>query len=108
MKNRLLPILLVLFSSMLQAQVFVDANASGSNNGTSWANAYTDLGMALDNAEAGNELWVAAGTYTPMANDTAFFAISTANLSLYGGFNGTETSLGDRDITANPTILSGD
>ena len=89
--------------------VYVDAAAAGSNNGTSWADAYTDLADALNNAAAGSDVWLAAGTYTPGdgSTDTAYYRIS-ADLQLYGGFAGTESSPDERDIAANPTVLSGD
>ncbi|MGL1885934.1 MAG: fibronectin type III domain-containing protein, partial [Reichenbachiella sp.] len=84
---------------------YVDASATGANNGASWNDAFTDLqdGIAL-----GNTIWVAAGTYTPAASGrTATFSIKNGS-RLYGGFNGTETDQSQRNITANATILSGD
>ena len=59
------------------------------------------------NANTGNEIWVAAGTYLPGGTPEATFAINT-NLVLLGGFDGTESSAADRDPEENPTILSGD
>ncbi|MDQ3017754.1 MAG: hypothetical protein M3R25_13670 [Bacteroidota bacterium] len=59
---------LVLFfinCTTMQAQIFVKADAAGTNDGTSWTNAFTNLQDALDTADPGDELWLAAGTYTP-------------------------------------------
>lgn len=90
----------------LSAQVvYVDADATGSGDGSSWANAFTDLAAALDAAEAGNSVWVADGRYVTPA-DTSF--VINKELTLLGGFNGTETDAGDADASANLTILSGD
>ena len=94
----------------LTGRTFVNQNANGANNGSSWADAYTDLKTALESAEAGDEIWVAEGTYKPAApggNSTSTFLIDK-NLKLYGGFAGAECNLSERDIVLHPTILSGD
>ena len=92
-----------------QTTRFVDADASGANNGTSWSDAYTDLQDALGAAVSGDEIWVAAGTYIPSSGSdrTVSFVLSDG-VGLYGGFAGSETLRSQRDPAANPTILSGD
>ena len=104
-KNLLLSALLLLGLTTSAQVVYVDADATGDNDGSTWANAFDDLTVALDSAAAGSELWIAAGTYvTP---DSASFFIER-ELSLYGGFDGTETDRAAANPTANVTILSGD
>lgn len=107
---------LVLFSIPHNAQIFfVKADASGANNGSSWENAYSDLSLAIKEITSG-EIWVAAGTYLPSLDATGNIPSNQRdlaftlkeNLALYGGFNGTETILTDRNFEENETILSGD
>ena len=93
--------------------IFVNYAAHGQKNGTSWADAFTDLQSALNIAQSENEVWVAAGTYWPTnrtdAADPRSATFSLNNgVKLYGGFSGNEGSLQERKWMANPTILSGD
>ena len=92
------------------AQVYVDGNATGANNGSSWVDAYVSLQDAFDGSSPGDEIWIAAGTYLPrISGDTidAFFSLPH-DLVVYGGFTGTESSVSQRDWLANETVLTGD
>ncbi|MBL8761625.1 MAG: hypothetical protein JNL50_10015 [Phycisphaerae bacterium] len=80
---------------------YVNDNASGASDGTSWATAYTDLQVPLVAAKniggAYAEIWTAQGFYYPTSGTsrTASFVIPSG-LRLYGGFAGSETSLSQR------------
>jgi len=90
-------------------KLYVDIDATGANNGSTWTDAFTSLTDALQNVPNDIDIWMAEGTYTPHVSDrNSSFVIQTNNLKLYGGFNGTETLLSERDFKANETIFSGD
>ncbi|MBN1338908.1 MAG: hypothetical protein JXA03_06270 [Bacteroidales bacterium] len=124
MKNLLIGIVLMfmlaIFSCSVAAQstIFVNASATGSNNGTSWTNAYTSFQSAFNAAVANDQIWVAKGTYKPsydygMGGGSRYFHFRLKNdVSIYGGFAGTETAINQRanygSGEANETILSGD
>jgi hypothetical protein len=88
---------------------FVDHDAPGLDNGTSWPDAFRDLQSALAAGQAGDQVWVAEGTYHPTqsTDQQATFRLPDG-ASVYGGFAGGETALDDRDPLAHPTTLSGE
>ncbi|MCZ8189102.1 MAG: cadherin domain-containing protein [Microcystis sp. LE19-338.1B] len=89
--------------------IFVRANAGGSNNGTSWVDAFTSLQDALAAARSGDTIWVAGGTYKPTTGTDRNATFTLKNqVEIYGGFAGSETSLSQRNVATNATILSGD
>ncbi|MDM8521772.1 DUF1565 domain-containing protein [Desulfococcaceae bacterium HSG8] len=94
----------------LSGIIYVDAdNASGVENGQSWATAHTTLTDALIKAVSGNEIWVAEGTYYPTTGTDRNASFSLiAGVTLYGGFAGTESGSDERDWEVNKTVLSGD
>jgi hypothetical protein len=89
-------------------KIYVNAAATGANNGTTWPNAFTSLESAIAAFTTVNEIWVATGTYKPTGTArTSTFTMKNA-IKLYGGFNGTETLLSERNPKINTTVLSGD
>ena len=94
--------------------LYVDADLSGgANDGSSWADAFQGtLGLqaALSAAVAGDQIFVAQGTYLPTDTGlrTEAFALKDG-VAVYGSFLGTETSPDERPpfFTA-PSVLSGD
>ena len=95
----------------LMSTMYVNQNAAGSGDGTSWENAFRYLQTACEAAaqfpeDAPKEIWIAAGTYKP-ENIDGFFRLS-ANTSYIGGFAGKESSKSQRNVTANVVNISGD
>lgn len=77
----------------------------------SWENACQELQTALYLAEAGDEIWVAEGTYKPdfpyENNPTLSFEL-VDGVKLYGGFRGNEPDIEERAGLFRETILSGE
>jgi hypothetical protein len=89
--------------------IYVDTDADGADDGTSWDDAYPDLQDALAAASAGDGIWVAAGMYKPTDSTERTVAFEmVAGVGIYGGFAGSETERSARDWVPNPTVLSGD
>jgi len=118
-KNLLLVILLsVSLTTLTQAAVrYVKSDATGTNTGTSWTDAYTSLQSALTAAVSGDQIWVAKGTYKPSVQvggtGPRYASFQMKNgVFIRGGFAGTETLVSQRTDFGvgglNETILSGD
>ena len=92
---------------------YVNDTATGAGTGTSWADAFTDLQDALDQAVSGDEIWVARGIYRPSqrvnADDPRSATFHLVNgVAVYGGFTGVETQRDQRDWLSVTSMLSGD
>ncbi len=98
--------------------IYVDIDATtGANDGSSWANAFKELSDALNICQHHDQIWIAEGTYypqqdssgniNPTSNRTKTFFINK-DIAIYGGFNGTETSINQRNLEKHVVILSGD
>lgn len=86
---------------------YVKPTATGTGDGSSWNNASGDLQKMIDELADNNvsqqagEVWVAAGTYKPQSqlisgmNYSASFRMRDG-ISVYGGFEGDETSKQER------------
>ncbi len=98
--------------------IYVDHTADGEDSGESWMDAFTSFQSALDQAEAGDQIWVAKGTYKPesdygLGGGSRYYHFRMVDeVAIYGGFSGGEISLDQRvDFgfgESNETILSGD
>jgi len=104
--------------------IYVDTNAVGANDGSSWADAFNYLQDALITASAGDEIRVAQGTYKPNegilttpgrrsrtsgeADREASFILKS-DVTIKGGFAGFgEPDPNAYDSEVYKTILSGD
>ncbi len=91
--------------------LYVNVAAVG-GDGSSWAQALTDLPGALAVAAGCStvtEIWVASGTYRPTGSSDRIATFELRNnLAIYGGFAGVETDLSQRDVNLNYCELSGD
>lgn len=92
-----------------QTRYYVSAEATVAGDGTSWQST-TTLADALGRVRAGDEIWMQGGTYTVPAEGFTL----PSGVSLYGGFQGTETRTDERETLgkpfqfAHPTVISGD
>ncbi|UCG48095.1 MAG: hypothetical protein JSU94_21785, partial [Phycisphaerales bacterium] len=105
----------VLNQVVVPVVLYVDADAHGAEDGSSWANAFTALQDALAAAKGTDEIRVAGGVYCPdrgagitSGDRSATFQLKKA-VAVRGGYAGLGAPNPDqRDIHAYETILSGD
>ncbi len=99
------------FAAFATGQTIRTVSTIGPGGPGPWATATTNLAAALAASQPGDEVWIAAGIYTPATsgNQTVSFVIPSG-VRVFGGLVGTELALSDRaaDPLSHPTILSGD
>jgi len=110
--------ILAQFSSAYAVVRYVKPGSAGTAPYTSWATASNDLQAVINACIAGDEIWIAAGTYKPNRRADALTVITATNrnnafvlttgVKIYGGFTGSETLLSQRNVTSNVVVLSGD
>ncbi len=117
--NTLIVVLcLVIYSIGVNATVrYVKPIATGTGDGSSWANAHSDIQTMINASSQGDSVWVAAGEYKPNSyppecpdctNSRYYTFYIKDGVSLFGNFNGTEIDITQRDFGINTTFLSGD
>jgi hypothetical protein len=88
--------------------IFVDPSSSDPTpDGTSWASAFATLSAAMAAATAGDVIFVADGTFKSSSATTPVLTMKS-DVAIYGGFTGSECSIGARPTPLAATILSGD
>ena len=76
----------------------------GDGSGASWKNATTNLNEAcLEAGRYRGEVWMKEGRYPLSAP-----LVARSNVSIVGGFAGTESSASEADPVAHPVIITGD
>lgn len=118
-KTMLFAMVLVASTALSQNKIYhVSPESKGTGDGLSWENA-TTLANALDQAVAGDQIWVQgfeqitdkSQLYIP---DTADGFTLESGVKLYGGFEGREVNIADRQTLGKPyqlkyrSVLSGD
>jgi hypothetical protein len=87
---------------------YVNAAAPLGGDGLTWATAHRHPQDAADAAVQGDEIWVSAGIYVRRDSADDRILSIRERLSLYGGFDGTETARVQRNWSANVTVLDGE
>lgn len=101
--------IILCIAASAQQRYYIDGAATGTNAGTSWANAFTTINAAYSKVVSGDTVWIARGTYLPTTdNDRLKSMYFKDGAKVYGGFAGNETFFSQRDWVNNKTILSGD
>lgn len=90
--------------------IYVDKNAVGRNNGTSWDDAFINLDTALEYVSTIDdsvlqEVWITADEYEPILNSKNGFNVRS-NLILRGGFKGTESTSNERTVDSENCLVN--
>ena len=90
--------------------IYVDKNAVGRNNGTSWDDAFINLDTALEYVNSIDdsvlqEVWITADEYEPILNSKNGFNVRS-NLILRGGFEGFESTSNERTVDSENCLVN--
>lgn len=101
------------------SKVFVDDSTNNAGSGISWSDrlpgnapscrypGYNLLYEAMRDAPSSCSIWLKNGIYfTSLDNDRNKYFLLKPGLKIIGGFSGNESSPENRNIEANPTIIS--
>lgn len=83
-------------------KIYVSTKGNDKNSGSSWEYAFLSIDHALNNAYGGDEIWISRGHYFLQNKQKV-----SRNISLIGGFSGTETHLIERVLDELQTIIDG-
>lgn len=86
--------------------LYVDPDAHGQNNGSSWADAFTEIQSALGAAASSagtDQLWIRKGKYAVQDKGLRL----PPGVQLFGGFSGGEKYFDQRNPKKNLTLLNG-
>src|SRR5262252_5611085 len=115
MKNVAFAVTALLAAPLAAGAAVLYVKASGTGNCSSWSAACATPDAAMTLASAGDEIWVAAVPLDPGTGIDYYYLSSSSTpsglgivnvkdgVSIYGGFNGTETTRGQRNVTGNVT-----
>ncbi len=103
--------------SVCSCRVYVDAGpVSGSNrDGQHWNSAYSDIQPGIDQAAQliadhgldRCDVWVAEGDYLVYKDSSSNMISLASHVAVFGGFDRTEASPDERDLSNNQTHVSG-
>jgi predicted outer membrane repeat protein len=94
--------------------IYVDSNAVGANNGSSWTDAFKYLQDGLAEASENDQIWVTEGIYKPdegkdkVKGDRTTAFVLKKGVAVYGGFPSGGSGREYINPQINKTILSGD
>ena len=83
-------------------KVYVSPGGSSGNTGIDWAHTVPTIQEAINLVAPGGQIWIRQGTYLLTSEINV-----NKSVSLYGGFNGTESLWGERNWSVNVTTVDG-
>lgn len=89
------------FTTRMDNIIYVSpTSGSDSNGGNSWSDAYATIAQAQRKALSGFEIWVQSGTISSEG------ITMQEGINIYGGFNGSEVNLSERQDENYTTIIN--